>query len=55
MTNAHVVAGVADPVVVVGEEEVPATVVYYNEDLDVAVLAVDGLELAVPAVRRHRP
>jgi S1-C subfamily serine protease len=43
MTNAHVVAGVADPVVVVGEEEVPATVVYYNEDLDVAVLAVDGL------------
>jgi S1-C subfamily serine protease len=44
MTNAHVVAGVADPVVVVGEEEVPATVVYYNEDLDVAVLAVDGLD-----------
>jgi S1-C subfamily serine protease len=43
MTNAHVVAGVEDPVVVVGEEEVPATVVYYNEDLDVAVLAVDGL------------
>jgi S1-C subfamily serine protease len=43
MTNAHVVAGVDDPAVVVGEEEVPATVVYFNEDLDVAVLAVDGL------------
>lgn len=43
MTNAHVVAGVTDPVVIVGDEEVPATVVYYNEDLDVAVLAVDGL------------
>lgn len=44
MTNAHVVAGVSDPVVVLGDDEVPATVVYYNEDLDVAVLAVDGLE-----------
>jgi len=43
MTNAHVVAGVSDPVLIVGDDEVPATVVYYNEDLDVAVLAVDGL------------
>ncbi len=43
MTNAHVVAGVDDPAVIVGDSEVPATVVYYNEDLDVAVLAVDGL------------
>ncbi len=43
MTNAHVVAGVSDPVVIVGDDEVPATVVHYNEDLDVAVLAVDGL------------
>lgn len=44
MTNAHVVAGVSDPVLIVGDEEVPATVVHYNEDLDVAVLAVDGLD-----------
>ncbi len=44
MTNAHVVAGVVDPVVVVGDQEVPATVVYYDEDLDVAVLAVDGVD-----------
>jgi S1-C subfamily serine protease len=43
MTNAHVVAGVSDPVIIVGDDEVPATVVHYNEDLDVAVLAVDGL------------
>ena len=43
MTNAHVVAGVSDPVLIVGDEEVPATVVHFNEDLDVAVLAVDGL------------
>ncbi|MGI8901591.1 MAG: MarP family serine protease [Nocardioides sp.] len=44
MTNAHVVAGVADPVVIVEDQEVPATVVYYDEDLDVAVLAVDGID-----------
>ncbi len=40
MTNAHVVAGVDDPEVVVGEETLDADVVYYNEDLDVAVLRV---------------
>jgi S1-C subfamily serine protease len=44
MTNAHVVAGVDDPRVVVGEEEVPAEVVHYNPDLDVAVLAATGLD-----------
>ena len=44
MTNAHVVAGVDDPNVVVGEQEVPARVVHYDSDLDVAVLAVDGLD-----------
>ncbi len=40
MTNAHVVAGVDEPRVVVGEEEVQATVVHYDSDLDVAVLAL---------------
>jgi S1-C subfamily serine protease len=44
MTNAHVVAGVRDPAVIVDDQEVPARVVYYNEDRDVAVLAVDGLD-----------
>jgi S1-C subfamily serine protease len=44
MTNAHVVAGVDDPEVVIGEESVSAEVVYYNPDLDVAVLSVDSGE-----------
>jgi S1-C subfamily serine protease len=43
MTNAHVVAGVDAPTVLVGDRTVPAQVVYYNPDLDVAVLAVEGL------------
>ena len=41
MTNAHVVAGVTDPEVRVGTRTVPATVVYYNSDIDIAVLDVD--------------
>jgi S1-C subfamily serine protease len=43
MTNAHVVAGVDDPTVLVGNREVGGRVVHYDPDLDVAVLAVDGL------------
>jgi len=43
MTNAHVVAGVSEPSVLVGDRDVPATVVFYDPDLDVAVLAVDGV------------
>ena len=42
MTNAHVVAGVDDPEVMVGEETFDAEVFYYNADLDVAVLRVEG-------------
>jgi S1-C subfamily serine protease len=45
MTNAHVVAGVDDPSVVVDGEELEASVVEYNPDQDIAVLAVDGLDL----------
>lgn len=44
MTNAHVVSGVSDPQVVVGDDELDAQVVYYNSKLDVAVLNVDGLD-----------
>lgn len=44
MTNAHVVAGVDDPTVSVGDREVDAQVVHYDSDLDVAVLAVDGVQ-----------
>lgn len=45
MTNAHVVAGVSDPFVVIGQRKVPADVVVFDPDLDVAVLAVEGLAL----------
>jgi S1-C subfamily serine protease len=41
MTNAHVVAGVTEPTVRVGTRNVDAKVVYYNSDIDVAVLDVD--------------
>ena len=43
MTNAHVVAGVSAPKVILEDGEVDAEVVYYNPDIDVAVLAVEGL------------
>jgi S1-C subfamily serine protease len=42
MTNAHVVAGIDDPEVQVGDESVGAQVVYYNPDIDIAVLAFDS-------------
>jgi S1-C subfamily serine protease len=42
MTNAHVVAGIDDPEVLVGAETVAAEVVYYNPDVDIAVLAFDS-------------
>ncbi len=45
MTNAHVVAGVEEPTVVVGDRRLPARVVVFDPSLDVAVLAVDGLGL----------
>ena len=41
MTNAHVVAGVRDPEVLLDGQPVSAEVVLYNPDLDIAVLAVD--------------
>lgn len=46
MTNAHVVAGVESPAIIIGDREVPARVVLFNRKLDVAVLAVDGVGLA---------
>ena len=44
MTNAHVVAGVTEPLVQVGEKTVRGTVVHYNPDVDVAVVDVPGLD-----------
>jgi S1-C subfamily serine protease len=41
MTNAHVVAGVDDPEVLIGGDTVAATVVFYDPELDIAVLAFD--------------
>lgn len=43
MTNAHVVAGVRSPVVQVGGNRLKATVVLYDANRDIAVLAVPGL------------
>jgi S1-C subfamily serine protease len=43
MTNAHVLAGVTDPVVHAEGEEYEATPVYVDEEVDIAVLAVPGL------------
>jgi S1-C subfamily serine protease len=40
MTNAHVVAGVSAPQVEIRGQPLPARVVYYNPELDVAVLEV---------------
>lgn len=45
MTNAHVLAGVASPTVLVpGGGQLDATVVHFDPQTDVAVLAVPGLE-----------
>jgi S1-C subfamily serine protease len=45
MTNAHVVAGVDNPTVEIGGSAVEGTVVYYDPDVDVAVVAVESGEL----------
>lgn len=43
MTNAHVLAGVTDPVVHAGGQEYDATPVYVDGEVDIAVLDVPGL------------
>ena len=52
MTNAHVVAGVDDPEIEVGDDQVSATVVEYDSELDIAVLAFDSGSLDAAAVQR---
>lgn len=47
MTNAHVVAGTDEVLVLVDGESLPARVTYYDPDTDVAVLAVPGLRAPV--------
>lgn len=46
LTNAHVVAGVANPFVVLDGVRTKARVVLFDPELDLAVLAVDGLNVA---------
>jgi S1-C subfamily serine protease len=53
LTNAHVVAGVAHPVIVRSSGDLKATVVLYDPDRDVAVLAVPGL--GVPSLTFNAP
>jgi len=52
MTNAHVLAGVDRPEVVVGDSVVAARVVHYDARLDVAVLALDDGDLPLLAFDR---
>jgi len=47
LTNAHVVAGVQHPDVVIGDQNVAATVVAYDPETDLALLRVDTGRLAV--------
>lgn len=46
MTNAHVVAGVAEPSVYYGGRRWAASTVLFDPELDIAVLRVDGLPLS---------
>ncbi|WP_353807256.1 MarP family serine protease [Agromyces sp. SYSU T00194] len=47
VTNAHVVAGIDEPVVEApGRTPVPGRVVYYDEEADLAVIATSGLDAA---------
>ncbi len=46
MTNAHVLAGVRDPEVNLDGQRLPATTVFVDEQLDIAVLAVPDLSVA---------
>ena len=49
MTNAHVVAGVTDPDVIIDGQPTPGRVVYYNPNVDLAVIAFDsGTRRALP-------
>ncbi|WP_018135117.1 MarP family serine protease [Acaricomes phytoseiuli] len=49
VTNAHVIAGVNQPVVEAPGGALPGRVVYFDPQQDIAVIAVDGLDLpAIP-------
>jgi len=53
MTNAHVLAGVTNPVVHAGNDEYEATPVFVDPEVDIAVLDVPGLrEKALPFAQK---
>jgi S1-C subfamily serine protease len=54
-TNAHVVAGVGDPVVVRGNQKFRGVPVWFDDKLDFAVLRVDGLASPVLPLAREAP
>lgn len=53
MTNAHVVGGVPDPVVITDNGQFEARTVVFDPQLDLAVLAVPGLDLTPLAWNRE--
>ncbi len=55
LTNAHVVAGVTDPEVQVGDQKWPASVVYFDPQLDVAALRIDAISVPALALRTTPP
>lgn len=55
MTNAHVVAGVDNPEVVVGDTSMAAQVVEYNPELDIAILAFDTGDVPILAFKDAQP
>ncbi len=55
LTNAHVVAGVTNPEVQVGEQHWPASVVYFDPQLDVAALRIDAISVPPLALRTNPP
>lgn len=44
ITNAHVVAGARNPLVIEGDDQLVAEPIWFNPELDVAILRVDGLD-----------
>ena len=55
MTNAHVVAGVDRPIVRIDDVDYRARIVYYDPDIDVAVLEVPDLDKPRAGLRRQAP
>lgn len=55
LTNAHVVAGVTEPEVQVGDQHWTASIVYFDPQLDVAALRIDANSVRALALRTTPP